>query len=176
MRRLISCILISVFTAALFAGCGKEEETLPGIYEYLGDYSYDSTVTAFVYESVAGEDEYGIQYREVKDIEGLLASDNTVMLYFYSSMASDIYGITAGAEDIAQCTWGEMTVIMIDVLDNNALSSRYEIDKVPEFVIVRSGNEISRFEGYNYSEWTMSDVAAWVTMSGVRVDYSRINQ
>ena len=173
MRKVIACLVI---TALLIVGCGKKEDVAkPSFYDYLGDHSYDSTVTAFVYEEIPDEDEYGIQYRAVTDIDGLLASDNTVCLYFYSSMAPDLYGFTAGAEDIAQCTWSEMLVVMVDVLDNPELTSRYEIDKVPEFVITRSGNEISRFEGYNYEVWTMSDVAQWVSSCGVRVDYTKIN-
>ena len=173
MRKAISALLIS---ALFLTGCGKEEDnTTPSFYSYLGGYSYDAPVTAFVYESVAGEEEYGIQYREVTDLEGLLASDDTVMIYMYDSLSQAGYGITAGAEDIAQCTWDDMLVVMVDVQQNIDLATKYGVDKVPEFIIVRSGSEVSRFAGYNYEEWTMSDVAVWVSSCGIRVDYSKIN-
>ena len=175
MRKVLVCICAALL---LLTGCSSSSSSAsarPSFYEYLGDYSYDSTSVAFVYEPVSDEDEYGIQYRAVTDMDALLASDNTVCLYFYNSLSSDVYGITAGAEDIAQCTWSDMVFVMIDVLDDTEMATRYEVERVPEFVIVRSGNEISRFEGYNYEVWTMSDVAQWVSSCGVRVDYTKIN-
>ena len=169
--------MLTLIFAVLTAGCSgsDSEESLP-FYPCLGDYDYESSLTAFVYEPVADEEELGIQYREVTDVERLLSSDFPVLIYFHSSLSPDTNGITAGAEDIAQCTWGNCLVIMADVLEDNELANRFGVEKVPEFVLVRNGNEISSFQGYNYEVWTMSDVASWVSGQGIRVDYSKIVQ
>ena len=176
-RRILSLFVVFSLMFA-FVSCGgsgsSEDSAKASFYDYLGDYSYDSSMAALVYEPVEDEEEYGIQYRSVKDINGLLNSGVPVMLYFYSSLSSDTYGITAGVEDIAQCTWNRMVVVMVDVLDNDELSSSYEISRVPEFVIVNGGSEQARFEGYNYEVWTMNDVALWVSSCGIRVDYSKL--
>ena len=173
MRRTLFAVLL--LAAVLFAAgaCGKQKDE--GIYKYLGEIEYDSPVTAFVYEKIEGEDEYGIQYRNVKDIDGLTASGYPVCFYFYSSMASDSFGITAGAEDIAQMGWGSVVVVMVDVLESNEIASQYKIEKVPEFVLVRQNNEISRFEGYNYEVWTMNDVAEWIQKNGIKLDASKLD-
>ena len=177
MKRYLIVVVLIVISSVLMAGCSgsDKEDSLP-FYPSLGDYDYESSLTAFVYEPVADEEEYGIQYREVTDMEKLLSSDFPVLIYFHSSLSPDTNGITAGAEDIAQCTWGNCLVIMADVLEENDLANRFGVEKVPEFVLVRSGNEISSFQGYNYEVWTMSDVASWVSGQGIRVDYSKIDQ
>ena len=84
-------------------------------------------------------------------------------------MSTDMDGITAGAEDIAQNTWGKVIVLMIDVLENKDLASQFNIEQVPEFVIVRSSDEISRFEGYNHDIWTINEVTAWLKSNGIEV-------
>lgn len=190
MRRFLAVLLVGVMCASCIclAGCGGSSSSsssssapsspssvdVQSVYEYLGDFDYEASTVALVYEPVEDEDEYGIQYRIVKDIDGILNGSVPVMMYFYSSLSRDSYGVTAGVEDIAQCTWGEMLVVMVDVLDNDELISRYEIGRVPEFVIVKGGSELSRFEGYNYEVWTMNDVALWVSSCGIRVDYSKL--
>ncbi len=127
-----------------------------------------------MYEPVPDEDEYGIQWRRVKDLDGILGTGRTVLLYFYNSLSTDRYGITAGLEDIAQACWGEMIVIMIDTLEYGDIEARYGIERLPEFIIVRDNKETARFEGFNYEVWTMDDVAKWITDNGIRFDYSRL--
>lgn len=180
MKRIIAVLLMTSFVLMAVSGCGSNnsQETSQGqtdIYKYLGDYDYDSSLLAFVYEPVEDEEESGIQYRKVTDMDGLLKSGQTVLIYFYNSMSTDNSGITAGAEDIAQCTWGDMLVVMTDVLSDTDLATKYQIEKVPEFVMIRSSQEISRFEGYNYDVWNMSDVAGWISSNGINVDYSKLN-
>ena len=174
MRKITAVILLLSLCLVLMPSCSsKTVESSSGkttdVYKFLGEYAYDSPLVAFVYEPVEGEDEPGIQYRKVSDIDGLLGSGVTLLLYFTSSLSTDMDGITAGAEDIAQNTWGRVIVIMIDVLENKELVSRYDIEQVPEFVIVRSSGEISRFEGYNHDIWTIDDVAAWLRDNGIEV-------
>ena len=67
--------------------CGKSKGT-NDLNKYLGDYSYTDSAICMVYEPVEGEFDdtgnpyYGIQYREIKDLDGLLSSGNVIMMYF----------------------------------------------------------------------------------------------
>lgn len=174
---ILSCMcLLSSCTRTDPASPAASESTVAsgGIDDYLGDYDYESSLAALVYEPVPDEDEYGIQWRRVKDLDGILGTGRTVLLYFYNSLATDRYGITAGLEDIAQACWGEMIVIMIDTLEYGDIEARYGIERLPEFIIVRDNKETARFEGFNYEVWTMDDVAKWITDNGIRFDYSRL--
>ena len=179
MRRLAAVLLALSLAVICIPSCSSKtvetsSDKTTDIYKFLGGYDYDSSLVAFVYEPVEGEEEAGIQYRKVNDIDGLLKSGVTVLIYFTSSMATDLDGVTAGVEDIAQCTWGSLVVIKTDVLEDRDLSTRYGIEKVPEFVLVKSSDEISRFEGYNYDIWRMEDVADWVSSNGINVDRSKL--
>ena len=169
----LSLAVICMASCSSDTSVSSQEQTTD-IYKFLGDYDYDCSLTAFVYEPVEGEEESGIQYRKVSDVDGLLKSGVTVLLYFTSSMSTDLDGVTAGVEDIAQCTWGSMVVIKADVLEERDLTAQYGIEKVPEFVLVRSSDEISRFEGYNYDIWNMEDVVSWISSNGISIDRSRL--
>ena len=182
-RSIAVLILVSLIMAVSSCSSGETEQVVTAttldtseyaFYEYLGEFDYDSSLALLVYEPVEGEDEYGIQWRNVRDFDGIIKSGKTVMLYFYNSIATDNYGFTAGVEDIAQAAWDDMIVVMIDTLERDDLAARYEIQRVPEFVLLKDSVETARFEGYNYEAWTMSDVAAWVQSNGIKVDYSRL--
>lgn len=143
--------------------------------QYLGDYSYDAPITAMVYEPVEGEDDYGIQYREVKDLGGLVGqSEIAVCLYFYSSLDSDVYAVTAGVEDMAQGLTDRVLFISIDAVEMRDISSAYQIEAIPEFVLINNGARISTFEGMNYDYWTIDDVVFWLDNNGYEIDYSRL--
>ncbi len=174
MKKVTVAILFLCLCLIYVSSCSSKtvessSERTTDVYKFLGEYAYDSPLVAFVYEPVEGEDESGIQYRKVTDIDGLMRSGVTLLLYFTSSMSTDMDGITAGAEDIAQNTWGKVIVLMIDVLENKDLASQFNIEQVPEFVIVRSSGEISRFEGYNHDIWTINEVTAWLKSNGIEV-------
>ena len=180
-RRLI---IIAVILGISFpvAACDRQTPAVTetsvtpnGLIEYLGNYDYEASLAALVYEPVEGEDEYGIQWRSVNDLNGIIASNRTVLLYFYNSLSTDRHGITAGIEDIAQACWGEVVVIMIDTLEHTDLEASYNIEYLPEFVIIREQKEVARFEGFNYDSWTMSDVAGWIASNGIKVDYSKLD-
>ena len=185
MRTKITAAFILIFSCMCFlSSCAKNDPASPaasgstaatgGIDDYLGDYDYESSLAALVYEPVQGEDEYGIQWRSVKDLDGILSSGRTVLLYFYNSLSTDRYGITAGLEDIAQACWGEMLVIMIDTLEHGDIEARYGIERLPEFIIIKDHKEAARFEGFNYEVWTMDNVAKWIADNGIKLDYSRL--
>ena len=92
----------------MLCSCSKEQSNTDVLSDYLGDYSYSDPAVCMVYEPVEDEFDdngkpfYGIQYREVKDLDGLLVSGNTLLLYFYSSMDSRSGIMTASVEDVAQ--------------------------------------------------------------------------
>jgi len=165
-------VVFLALAALLLSGCTKEDKK---VKSYLSEnYDYDSTISALVYEPIEGEEEYGIQYRAVTGFDELLSSEENVLLYFYSDISTDSYGITAGIEDIAQIADGEIMVISISSLDEEAISQKYEIQKVPEFIIVSEGQEVARFDGTSYESWTMTDVARWISSNGYTLDYTKL--
>ena len=126
-----------------------------------------------VYEPVEDEidDEgnpyYGIQYREVKDLDGILSSGKTMLIYFYSSMSNESAEITASVEDIAQVYNGTMTVLMLDAMEYPDLIGKYDINAVPEFVLKRPGEEDKIFGSASYEYWNTGDVLSWLKSNGV---------
>ena len=87
-----------------------------------------------VWEPVEGETDengnpaYGLQYREIKDLDKLLAStDIKFLLYFHSSVYGDNIGITALVEEIAERLNGRVAVISIDAGEFNDLVGKYNI-------------------------------------------------
>lgn len=152
--------------------CGKSKDT-NDLNKYLGDYSYTDSAICMVYEPVEGEFDdagkpyYGIQYREIKDLDGLLSSGNVIMLYFYSSMSSDTTAITALIEDMAQNYSGRLTVVMLDAMEYRTYMDKYEIDAVPEFVLIKPGQADQVFGSLKYDYWTISDVVLWLQSNGV---------
>ena len=149
-----------------------DNKPVGGYYDYLGGIDYDSSIIAMVYEPMEGEDEPGIQYRRVTDLEGLLSSGQTdVMIYFYTHMSSDVQGVTAGVEDLAQGLNGQLLVISVDAMQEQAMTEQYQLQALPEFVIVKGGEVEGLFEGYKYEYWTMDDVSAWIESYGYTIDY-----
>ncbi len=171
MRRIISLMITAALTAFLLCGCSS-----PKVEDYLGDYDYDAPAICMVYEPVEGEyDEagqplYGIQYREITDLEQLLqVPDVTFLLYFYNSMDSSGWGITAAVEDIAEAEEGKLTVIALDQSQYTNLTSQFGINAVPDFALVRNYTEISVFGSAYYDIWGAADVAAWLDANGYPV-------
>lgn len=167
MRKSISCSVIAVLVFSFFlCSCsGGNKET---VAEYLGDYSYSDPAVCMVYEPVEGETDengeqcYGIQYRKINDLEGLLASGRTCLIYFYSSMDTGSGSVTAAVEDLAQVYNGTLTVLMLDAMMFQDKMEKYDIEAVPEFVLVRAGQTDVVFEASTYGYWTIEDVIAWL--------------
>jgi len=180
-KRLISLVLALSF---IFSGCATNSaETVEtqSYMSYLGDYGYDEDASALVLEPI--EDEYdedgnqymGIQYRTITDLDGLLSrTDTPILIYFYSSMSSDTYGITAAVEDIAQCLWGDVLVLALDSLSYKDLVQAYEISGIPEFVLIENGAHTSSFGSSGYEYWNTDDVVAWLEECGYTLDYSKL--
>ena len=171
MKRYLSLVITIFFSFVILCSCSKANDN--GVYQYLGNYSYTSSAVCMVYEPVAGEYDdagnpcYGIQYREVTDLEGLLASDNTIMIYFYSSMSSEASAVTAAIEDLAQNYNGRLNVLMLDAMVYPELIGKYEIEAVPEFVLIKAGQEDKVFGSDTYEYWTVSEVVSWLQSNGV---------
>lgn len=173
MKRYLAVVLAAIMSVVFLGACSEKPEAGSFADRYLGDYSYDSPAVCMVYEPVedeaddAGNPFYGIQYREIKDLDGLLHSGTTILIYFYSSMSTDTGAITASVEDIAQVYNGTLTVIMLDAMEYRDLISKYDINAVPEFVLKKSGQEDKVFEAASYEYWTISDVLSWLKSNGV---------
>lgn len=165
-------VAILTMAAIILTGCSKEDKT---VKSYLSEnYDYDTSISALVYEPIEGEDEYGIQYRAVTDFDELISSEQDVLLYFYSNISADNYGITAGVEDIAQISDGKLMVVSIDAMMEDSISKKYQIEATPEFIILSHGKEVNRFNGIQYDSWTMTDVAYWITGNGYQLDYTKL--
>lgn len=168
---LLAAVLSLVFLCSCSGGQNSDTGRLPG--EFIGDYSYSDPAICMVYEPVEDEfDEngnpfYGIQYREVKDLDGLLSSGNTLLLYFYSSMDSGSGVMTAAVEDVAQAYNGKLNVIMLDGMIYRELLEKYGINALPEFVLVKAGQEDKVFDSSSYGYWTIDDVLLWLKANGV---------
>ena len=126
-----------------------------------------------VYEPVEGEDDgngnplYGIQYRKITDLDGILASGNTMLIYFYSSMNNDSGAITAAVEDLAQAYNGKLIVLMLDAMEYPDMMGKYDIEAVPEFVLKKAGQADKVFDSVSYEYWTLNDVIDWLAANGV---------
>lgn len=165
---LIAIAVLSVF----FCGCSKPKETDP-LMEYLGDYSYSDPAVCMVYEPIEDEKDedgnqlYGIQYRKITDFDGLKASGYTLLIYFYSSMDNRGAAVTAAVEDIAAGYNGKLTVLMLDAMEYKDLMGQYEIEAVPEFVLVQKGQADKVFGGASREYWTVNDVLLWLQENGI---------
>ena len=140
---------------------------------YLGDYSYSDPAICMVYERVEDETDddgnplFGIQYRKVTDLDGLKASGITLLIYFYSSMDNGSAMVTASVEDIALSYNGKLTVLMLDAMEYKDLMDKYEIEAVPEFVLIRKGQADKVFGGMSREYWTVNDVLSWLQENGI---------
>ncbi len=178
--RLKAAALIMVFVVLSFCSCSRVTDTsIKGrCSKYLGDLDYSASITALTYEQIPEEEEgyFGILYRDVTDIDGLLGQDQVpICLYFYNSMASsDTIGITAGVEDLAQIFSDQLLFVAVDGMVEDGLSGRYTVEAYPEFVLVIPGGAPVKFEGFNYDTWDANDVAAWLEGNGFAADYTKL--
>lgn len=178
---ILAICIVATAIAAVACKSGKSSSSASyGIgaayYEDLGSFAYDTDASCLVYEPVEGETDdsgkalYGVQYREITDLDALLSrTDINILIYFYSSMSSDSAGITAAVEDIAEKLSGSCVVIAIDSMEHTDLTGKYEIKAVPDFVLLKNGAEASVFGSGNYSSWEVADVTAWLTQNGLAI-------
>ena len=170
-KRYLSLLIASALAFAVLCGCsGNKPRT---VKDYLGNYSYAEPAVCMVYEPVEGETDeagnpcYGVQYREITDLDGLLSSGNTLLIYLYSSMSSSGAEVTAAMEDVAQGYAGRLNVVMLDAMEYPDLIGKYEIESVPEFVLIKAGQPDQVFGSGAYDYWTVGDVLLWLQSNGV---------
>ena len=165
-RFLVGILLVSMLFLCACGGTGSR--TLQDSSSYLGEYSYDSPISAIVYEDMEGEGE-GIQYRRVTDYDQLIAySLVPVCLYFYAGLAADTSGTSAIVEQIAENFHGQILFVAIDAEQEKDLVSHFEIEALPDFILLDDGNLTASFSSYDGKKWTQSDLEEWViTRSGI---------
>lgn len=180
IRKALISLLMITLPLVSFTGCEKQTEpTETGYYQYLGNIDYTSSVSAYVWEQVDGEDEgvFGIQYRAVEDFNGLTSqSDIPVCLYFYSSSAQGSQSLTAGVEDLAQTLAERVLFIGVDGVYADDISTAYHVGGYPEFVLIVNDVRVSTFSGYDYDYWSIEDVSAWMSDNGYEPDLSMLER
>ena len=170
-KRLFTLITAVLFSFVLFCGCSKEDKS--SLNKYLGDYSYSGSAVCMVYEPMEGETDdngnplYGVQYREITDYDGLVASGNTLLIYFYSSMDNRSAQVTAAMEELSVAYKDKMSIIMLDAMVYRDLMGKYEIEAVPEFVLIKPGQADKKFDCSKSDYWTINDVVLWLAENGI---------
>ena len=180
IRHLAAAALISSLLLCTVS-CGKKKDPAAsqtassgsGYREFLGDYAYDLPAVCMVWEPVEGETDesgnpvYGLQYREIKDLDKLLAANDTkFLLFFHSSVYGDNVGVTAQVEEIAERLAGKLVVVSLDASEFNDVVGRYQITMLPEFVLCGGGMKAKVFGTDENKSWTMQQVADWLASNG----------
>ena len=75
--------------------------------------------------------------------------------------------VTAAVEDIAASYNGKLCVLMLDAMEYKDLMGKYEIEAVPEFVLIRKGLSDKVFGGAAREYWTINDVLSWLQENGI---------
>lgn len=167
IRKLIksAVIIVTLVVAMAAVSCSKDEDS---VKRFFGNESYDASVLVMSMETIEDEEEPGIIYREITDLDAVLNNAGVpVCIYFYSSASSDLAGVTAGVEDIAQKLDGRVLIITIDVMRERDLASRFKVEYVPDFVLVQGNSVKSSFNAIGYDYWTTTDVYNWLIEQGV---------
>ncbi|MBR3031632.1 MAG: hypothetical protein IKH92_01275 [Clostridiales bacterium] len=164
MIRVLVCLLLIAGIPGLFCACGKKSgEDAEAYKKYLGDYDYDYSIFAMVFETPEGEEEPGILYRQVLDLNSLTAKcPMTVCFFFYSGMHADVYGLFASMEQVAEQYHDKVLIVAIDALEEKDLATAYNIEALPEAIIIKDNKQKSRFKGQDRGEWTSKDLADWI--------------
>jgi len=145
----------------LLCSCGSKNPAAD-LSAYLGEYSYNSSISAMVYEDLDGEGE-GILYRQVTDYDKMIAySPVPVCLYFYAGLESDKSGITASVEQLAEDYHGRILFVSVDAQQETDITSHFEIEALPDFIILDNGSWTASFSSYDGKTWTAGDLEKWI--------------
>ncbi len=161
LRNVRVLAIIAIATFFLFSCTGKSPD--PSDYRsYLGDYSYDASLTAMVYEDFDGEG-FGILYRKITDFSGYVTNAPLpVLIYFYTSLHEDYAGTTAEVEQIAEDYNTSLLVITVNVFRESTVAGHYGVQTVPEFIILKDGKVDRRFDGTSRGSWSQDELRQWV--------------
>lgn len=156
------CLTALLVAAALFLCSCSTKNDSADVSAYLGEYSYDSSISAMVYEDMNGEGE-GIQYREVTNYTKLIAySKAPVCLYFYGGLASDTSGVTAAVEQFAENYQDSILFVSVDADQETDLASHFEITALPDFILLENGSWTASFSNNDGKTWTTGDLEQWI--------------
>ena len=169
--RNLACLMLIIGMAGFSFGCGKNQTSnadLGNYHDYLGDYYYDCSISAMVYEIPDGETEPGILYRQVLNLDELTKTcPLTVVFFFYSGMQADTYGIFACMEEVAEKYHDKVLIVAIDGIAEKDISAAYNVEAMPEAIVIRNNMQIARFDGTKREEWSAIDFANWIIEEAV---------
>lgn len=159
--------MLVICVPGFFCACKKGEKAgnadLGDYHKYLGDYYYDCSISAMVFEVPDGEAEPGILYRQVTDLDALTKTcPIPVVFLFYSGMHADIYGLFACMEQVAEEYHDKVLIVTIDALAEKELAEAYKIEALPEAIVIKENMQKARFKGQERGEWTAQDLANWI--------------
>jgi Thioredoxin domain-containing protein len=160
----LACLVLIAGMPGFFCACKKKEEAKVNYQQFLGDYYYDCSVSAMVFETPEGEEEPGILYRQVMDLNALVKNcPMAVCFFFYSGMHADVYGMFACMEQVAEQYHDQVLIVTIDALAEKDLAAAYNVEALPEAIIIKDNMQKSRFDGQSREKgWTAQDLANWV--------------
>jgi len=163
IRKQCAYLLATIVACAfLLVACAKKTPDPSDYRSYLGDYAYDASLTAMVYEDFEGEG-FGILYRRVTDFTGYVTNAPLpVLVYFYTSMHDDYAGTTAEVEQIAEDYNTRLLVMVVNVFSENTIAEHYQVQTVPEFVILKDGKVDRRFDSTTRGSWSQDELRQWV--------------
>lgn len=88
-----------------------------------------------------------------------------MVLYYKAGLYADfgmaVYYCLAGVYQ------GKVTVVMLDAIVYREIIEKYNIEAVPEFVLIKAGQEDKVFNSAASEYWTVSDVVLWLQSNGV---------
>ena len=79
--------------------------------------------------------------------ESDLHKTNVTLVDFYADWCQPCKQMAPVLEDVARDSFGDVSVLKVDVDDNKFLSERYNIRSIPTMVLFVNGTEIERRTG-----------------------------
>ncbi|HOO61310.1 MAG TPA: hypothetical protein PKV44_02660 [Bacillota bacterium] len=157
------CLIVSLlFSCASCAKTTKENDDIGNYEDYLGEYYYDTSIGAMVFETPEGEEEPGVMIREVTDLDALIKTcPIPICLFFYSSMRTDQDGMIAVMEQLTEEYHASLFVVMIDALSEAEITEAYGIEALPDAIIIKNDRVTAHFDGLSQGTWAPIDLATW---------------
>jgi len=148
MKKLNCFLVILIISCLFFSGCREKP--------VIGDVVNMAPVTALVFEpvNIGGEMSHGVYYREINNLNKLIASNEALLIAFLdrnppSSAAMPFLEILC--DDFA----GKLQIVRVNVEisanedDVSYLKSLFDVKGSPYFVLVSKGRTIKEFAGYD---------------------------
>ena len=75
---------------------------------------------------------------------------------------------------LAQTLVGQVLFIAVDGVGADAISTAYEVGGYPEFILLADNVRVSTFSGFDFEQWSIDDVTAWIEDNGYEPDMSML--